>query len=349
MKGCNTGYYSSIILKWTAPYDDGSSPIKNYIIYYRPTNNPTTWNTHTTNSSDTTATIKVRSTNILYDFKIAAENSAGVGVFSYIINGSSNDPPSPPSNLAANTTESGLIVLTWGESVQNPPESISYYFIEYKINSFGGWMRFKVNIPGDVAEVILDDPNIANNVLYLFRVYAVNTAGAQSDSSNIASATSYNNSLPMYLWSRFSPNCGSNVSTATNPLTDNLERQMLKKASVLQYFNTGSLNFTTKQLWAMAARNGLTRKKSYATQTQDYTNANTTNMTNPTIPNIGLNEVNNSLACWTPQSSVICNLTSASNVPGTVKPLCFSLKAPYNNYRNPKTVGSGGTKLMFLY
>jgi titin len=347
--GCNTGYYSSIILKWTAPYDDGSSPIKNYIIYYRPTNNPTTWNTHTTNSSDTTATIKVRSTNILYDFKIAAENSAGIGVFSNIINGLSNDPPSPPSNLAANTTESGLIVLTWGESVQNPPESISYYFIEYKINSFGGWMRFKVNIPGDVAEVILDDPNIANNVLYLFRVYAVNTAGAQSDSSNIASATSYNNSLPMYLWSRFSPNCGSNVSTATNPLTDNLERQMLKKASVLQYFNTGSLNFTTKQLWAMAARNGLTRKKSYATQTQDYTNANTTNMTNPTIPNIGLNEVNNSLACWTPQSSVICNLTSASNVPGTVKPLCFSLKAPYNNYRNPKTVGSGGTKLMFLY
>jgi titin len=349
MKGCNTGYYSSIILKWAAPYDDGSSPIKNYIIYYTPTDNPTNWNTYSTNSSATTATIKVTSTNLLYDFKIAAENSAGVGVFSYIINGSSNNPPSPPTNLAANTAESGLIVLTWSESVQNPPESISYYFIEYKINSFGGWTRFKVNIPGDVAEVILDDPNIANNVLYLFRVYAVNSAGAQSDSSNIASATSYNNSLPMYLWSRFSPNCGSNVSTTSNPLTDNLERQMLRKASVLQYFNTGSLNFTTKQLWAMAARNGLTRKKGYATQTQDYTNANTTNMTNPTVPNIGLKEVNNSLTCWTPQSSVICNLTSASNVPGTVKPLCFSLKAPYNNYRNPKIFGSGGTKLMFLY
>ena len=170
MKGCNTGYYSSIILKWNAPYDDGSSPITNYIIYYRPTDNLTSWNTYSTNSSATTATIKVTSTNILYDFKVLAENSAGVGVFSYTINGSSNNPPSSPTNLVASTTESGLIVLIWGESVQNPPESISYYFIEYKINSFGGWLRFKVNIPGDVAEVILDDPNIANNVLYLFKV-----------------------------------------------------------------------------------------------------------------------------------------------------------------------------------
>ena len=346
---CATRHYNSIILKWTAPYDSGGSPITNYIIYYRPTENPIAWNTYSTNSDATTATIKGTSTNVLYDFKVSAENSAGVGVFSYIINGSSNNPPSSPTNLTANTTESGLIILNWVQSFQNPPEYISYYFIEYKIDSFGGWLRFKVNIPGDVAEVILDDPNIANNVLYLFRVYAVNSAGAQSESSNITSAMSYNNNLPMYVGSRYSPNCGSNVTTATSPSTDNLEQQMLRKASVLQYFKTGALNFTTKQLWAMAARNGLTRKKSYATQTQDYTNANTTNMTNPTVPNIGLKEVNNSLTCWTPQSSVICNLSSASNVPGTVKSLCFSLKAPYNNYRNPKTYGSGGTKLLFLF
>jgi hypothetical protein len=153
----------------------------------------------------------------------------------------------------------------------------------------------------------------------------------------------------MYLWSRFSPNCSSNDTRAANPLIGNIEQQMLRKASVLQYFNTGSLNFTTKQLWAMAARNQLTRKKGYATQTQDYTNANTTNMTNPTEPNIGLKQTNTSLTCWTPQSSIICNLSSASNVPGTAKLLCFSLKAPYNNYRNPRTYGSGGTKLMFLY
>jgi len=347
--GCNTGYYNSIILKWNAPYDDGSGPITNYIIYYRPTDYPTTWNSYNTNSNDTTTIQKVPSINISYDFKVAAENSAGIGGFSSIISGSANNPPSPPMNLVASTTESGLIVLMWVPSVQTPPEYISYYFIEYKINSFGGWSKFNANIPIDVTEVVLDDPNIANNLLYLFRVYAVNSAGAQSDSSNIASAMSYNNSLPMYLWSRFSPNCGSNVTTATSPSTDNLEQKMLRKASVLQYFNIGALNFSTKQMWAMAARNQLTRKKGYATQTQDYTNANTTNMTNPTVPNIGLKEVNNILTCWTPQSTVICNPSSASNVPGQIKSLCFSLKAPYNNYRNPKTYGSGGTKLMLLF
>ena len=347
--GCNTGYYNSIILKWIAPHYDGSGPITNYIIYYRPTDYPTTWNSYNTNSNDTTTIQKVPSINISYDFKVAAENSAGIGGFSSIISGSANNPPSPPMNLVASTTESGLIVLMWVPSVQTPPEYISYYFIEYKINSFGGWSKFNANIPIDVTEVVLDDPNIANNLLYLFRVYAVNSAGAQSDSSNIASAMSYNNSLPMYLWSRFSPNCGSNVTTATSPSTDNLEQKMLRKASVLQYFNIGALNFSTKQMWAMAARNQLTRKKGYATQTQDYTNANTTNMTNPTVPNIGLKEVNNILTCWTPQSTVICNPSSASNVPGQIKSLCFSLKAPYNNYRNPKTYGSGGTKLMLLF
>jgi len=99
----------------------------------------------------------------------------------------------------------------------------------------------------------------------------------------------------------------------------------------------------------MAARNQLTRKKGYATQTQDYTNPNTTNMTNPTQPNVGLRQVNNSLTCWTPQPTVICNSSSASGVPGKPKTLCFSLKAPYNNYKNPKTYSSGGTKLISFY
>ena len=189
---------------------------------------------------------------------------------------------------------------------------------------------------------------VNNSTIYCFRVSRTEdvTTGPYS---NIAEAMPFNNNLPMYLWSRFSPNCGSNVSTVTSPSTDNLEQQMLRKASVLRYFKTGSLNFTNSQLWSMAARNQLTRKKSYATQTQDYTNPNTTNMTNPTQPNIGLKQVNNRLTCWTPQSSVICNSSSASDVPGKPKTLCFSLKAPYNNYKNPKTYGSGGTKLISFY
>ena len=257
--------------------------------------------------------------------------------------------PLPPYNLVAQAIDGGTVALSWNAS--SPIPSVSYT-IQYKIGGFGGWITIGTtpdNITTNYTIANMNDYAIVNNnTSYCFRV-SDTTYVTTGPYSNIAYATPFNNNLPMYLWSRFSPNCGSNVTTATSPSTDNLEQQMLRKASVLQYFNTGALNFTTKQLWAMAARNGLTRKKSYATQTQDYTNANTTNMTNPTVPNIGLKEVNDSLTCWTPQSSVICNPSSASNVPGPSKPLCFSLKAPYNNYRNPKTYGSGGTKLLFLF
>jgi len=251
-----------------------------------------------------------------------------------------------PHNLVAQAIDGGVIALSWSAST---PAPVMSYTIEYKIGGFGSWMTI-VTTPNTYYTILdMNDYAIVNNsTTYCFRVSRTEdvTTGPHS---NIAEAMPFNNSLPMYLWSRFSPNCGSNVSTVTSAATDNLEQQMLRKASVLRYFKTGSLNFTNSQLWSMASRNQLTRKKSYATQTQDYTNPNTTNMTNPTQPNIGLKQVNNRLTCWTPQPSVICNSTSASNVPGKIKPLCFSLKAPYNNYKNPKTYGSGGTKLLSFF
>ena len=257
--------------------------------------------------------------------------------------------PDPPYNLVAQAIDGGAIALSWSPSSPLPAVS---YTIQYKIGGFGGFMTIGPTANNTTTNYTIANMNdfafVNNSIVYCFRVSATENV-TTGPYSNIAEAMPFNNSLPMYLWSRFSPNCGSNVSTVTSPLTDNLEQQMLRKAGVLRYFQTGSLNFTNSQLWAMAARNRLTRKKGYATQTQDYTNPNTTNMTNPTQPNIGLRQVNNSLTCWTPQPPVICNSSSASDVPGKPKTLCFSLKAPYNNYRNPKTYGSGGTKLLNLF
>ena len=254
----------------------------------------------------------------------------------------------PPHNLVAQAINGGAVSLTWTPSTPIPSVS---YTIQYKVGGFGGWMTIGATPNNSTTSFTINNMNdyavVNNSTTYCFRV-SDTASVASGPYSNIAEAMPFNSNLPMYLWSRFNLNCSSSVSTVTSPATDNLGKQMLRKASVLQYFNNGALNFTTKQLWSMASRNALTRKKSYATQTQDYTNANTTNMTTPTVPGIGLKEVNNSLTCWTPQSSIICNPSSASNVPGN-KSLCFSLKAPYNNYRPPKTYSSGGTKLISFY
>jgi len=323
ISGCNTGHTNSVMLTWTAPVDDGGSPIINYIIYYRTTSPTGIWYTYNTNSGSTTDIVPIPSSNTSYDFKLAAQNNAGVSVFS--------------SNLVATNDLSGYILLTWTLSTQEAPQTISYYIIEYKICEFGGWIPYPTTIPSPTNSATINNSNIANNLPYLFRVYAVNSCGARSDLSNVASATSYNNDSPTRLWTRFNSNCSGNITSY-----DSLTRNMLRKGQVLQYPVVGTLQYSRATLWSMAAKNQLTRKKAWASESQQYTYPNITNINNE--PGVGLRQTPTSLVCWTPPPTIICNPTSSSDVPGNSTTLCISKNAPFDNYRHPNTYASGGTK-----
>jgi titin len=338
ISGCNTGHTNSVMLTWTAPVDDGGSPIINYIIYYRTTSPTGIWYTYNTNSGSTTAIVPIPSSNTSYDFKLAAQNNAGVSVFSSpIVSSSSYNPPTAPTNLVATNDLSGYILLTWTLSTQEAPQTISYYVIEYKICEFGGWIPYPTTIPSPTNSATINNSNIANNLPYLFRVYAVNSCGARSDLSNVASATSYNNDSPTRLWTRFNSNCSGNITSY-----DSLTRNMLRKGQVLQYPVVGTLQYSRATLWSMAAKNQLTRQKAWASESQQYTYPNITNINNE--PGVGLRQTPTSLVCWTPPPTIICNPTSSSDVPGNSTTLCISKNAPFDNYRHPNTYASGGTK-----
>ena len=349
ISGCNSGYTNSVILTWTAPANDGGSPITNYIVYYRTTSPVGIWYTYNTNSDATTAIVTLPSSNTSYDFKVAAQNEAGAGIFSSpIVSSSSYNPPTSPTNLLStnlisNTSSNGSIVLSWSPSSQEGAQTISYYVIEYKICEFGGWITYPTTIPHPTTSTTLSNigasssSNIANNLPYLFRVYAVNSCGARSDSTDISSAVSYNNSEPTRLWSRFNSNCSGNITSF-----DTLTRNMLRKGQVLQYPGVGNLQYSRATLWSMAAKNQLSRKKAWASQSEEYTYPNTTNINNE--PGVGLRQTPTSLVCWTPPPTLICNPASSSGVPGNNTTLCFSKNAPFDNFKKPITYASGGTK-----
>jgi hypothetical protein len=283
------------------------------------------------------------SSSVSYDFKVAAQNVAGVGIFSSpIVSSSPYNPPTAPTNLVATTDTNGFVVLTWTASTQETPQTISYYVIEYRLCEFGGWITYFTTIPSPTTSATINDPNIANNVSYLYRVYAVNSCGARSPLSNTASATSYNNNAPTRLWSRFDINCSGDITSV-----DDLDKNMLRKAQVLQYPVVGSLQYSRATLWSMAAKNQLTRQKAWASQSQEYTYPNITNINNE--PGVGLRQTATSLVCWTPPPSVICNTSGASGVPGNSTTLCISKNAPFNNYRHPNTYSSGGTKFPVFF
>jgi titin len=342
--GCNTGYTNSVRLTWTAPANDGGSPIINYVIYYRTTPPPnSTWYTHNTNSASTTAIVTLPLSSTSYDFKVAAQNIADVSIFSSpIVSSSSYNPPTAPANLVATTDANGFVILTWTASTQDLPQTISYYVIEYKLCEFGGWITYPTTIPSPTTSATINNLNIANNLTYLYRVYAVNSCGARSPLSNTASATSYNNNAPTRLWSRFDINCSGDITSV-----DSLTRNMLRKGQILQYPAVGSLQYSRATLWSMAAKNQLSRQKAWASQSQEYTYPNITNINNE--PGVGLRQTATSLVCWTPPPAVICNTSGASGVPGNSTTLCISKNAPFNNYRHPNTYSSGGTKFPVFF
>ena len=259
--------------------------------------------------------------------------------------------PTQPINLVAVTLDGGAVNLSWRASTVSPPSTITY-ILEYKIGRFGDWMELVTTT--DTFYNIQNFKTVAvvnNSVTYCFQVYAtttttttttpITTTTNKSAPSNIVSATPFDNSLvPSREWSRFEPNCAG-VKIATN-IVEDTSYEMMRKANVLQNPAVGILRFTKAMQWAMAARNQLTRKKGWASQSDTYTYPNTSNINGESL--VGLIQVGNTLTCRIPPSPIICNSSTSSNVPGKPVILCFAANAPFNNYRRPRTYSAGGTK-----
>ena len=149
---------------------------------------------------------------------------------------------------------------------------------------------------------------------------------------NYYTQTVYNPN-PTRLWSRFENVCYCAPSPSSSCSTDYDKLDERRKAEILKY-KANSSNITKKQQYANAASNRwLTgRKRCWATQTDSFTNPNTSS----------LQRVGDVLICN--YNNVSCSLTSDSNVPGKVRTLCYNPSVPLYNYKVTRTYKSGGTK-----
>jgi hypothetical protein len=143
-------------------------------------------------------------------------------------------------------------------------------------------------------------------------------------------------------WSRVGgnncPNCESNYGelacgNAGGPYTT-YELDQRRKVEILKY-KKNSAQMSKAQQYSMASRNALTRKKSWATQTQTYTDPNVDKL--PEIQNEGV-----TVALKCNQPIVPCSLTSDCDVPGPVIPLCIDESVPLYNYKMQLSYPSGG-------
>ena len=196
---------------------------------------------------------------------------------------------------------------------------------------------------------------LKNGSLYNFRVSAINVNGQNLPPSPTANATPFIPFTTTFCgirgfvpgpppWSRAGgnncPNCVSNYGyadcTADNGLVySTYALDQRRKAEILKY-RSNSAQLSPGMFYSMISRNAFTRKKSWATQTQTYTNPNVNNL--PEIQNAG--GITVALECNQPP--VLCSLTSDSDVPGPVIPLCIDASVPLYNYKLQVTPSSGG-------
>jgi hypothetical protein len=96
----------SVTLAWTAPDDDGGSPLTNYLAEVQPTG-PYCF------VSGTSCTISGLTNGTTYTFTVRAGNEAGLGPDSNSLSAMPGVAPSAPRSLAANPNLAAGVGLTW--------------------------------------------------------------------------------------------------------------------------------------------------------------------------------------------------------------------------------------------
>jgi hypothetical protein len=199
---------------------------------------------------------------------------------------------------------------------------------------------------------------------------------------------------PPRVWSRVQNRCSTNTdhsSLVYEPLTNqtipqataNYKTQMYAKGNVLQYKKNSS-SLTKQQKYSLIAKGKWVGKKAYATQSETYTNPNTTsllrvNYSNIPFPNdiVGYPnnisgpfqyDVANPFDCSTNSlqdgGNLVCNAvvnpcsgeiiqnfkeekcypTTCSDVPGQIQALCWDPKIQTWYPKNRTTMSNSGTK-----
>jgi len=230
------------------------------------------------------------------------------------------------------------VILYWTSPTNDGGAPIINYLVEFKLAaSSAAWSPF-----GHAPSRTIVVTGLTNGSFYDFRVSAITAVGT-GPPSNIFETMPTEKFVPgPPPWSRAGgnncPNCDSNYGTSACgnaiPPYSTYALDQRRKVEILKY-KGNSAQLSQAQQYSMASRNALTRKKAWATQTQTYTNPNVNNL--PETQNAGV-----TVALECNQPPVRCSLTSDSDVPGAVIPLCIDESVPLYNYKMQVTPASGG-------
>lgn len=173
-----------VTLTWTPPVNTGGAPILNYRIAYR-TPGTATWTLWSHDPDpNPTATITGLTNGTLYEFKVAAINTAGVGEWSTPVTATPRTTPDAPTDLTAFPSIQEVI-LTWLPPAVNGGAPVTNYRIDYRLTGTTTWVTFPRTPTPTAVETVA---GLTNNKSYDFRVAAINAAGTGAWSTTITAS-----------------------------------------------------------------------------------------------------------------------------------------------------------------
>ncbi len=182
-------------LTWTPPDSDNGSPITGYIVEKRDRMS-TRW-TKVTRETVTELTYTVTGLNEgnEYDFRVSAENKAGVGEPSQpsksTIAKPPYDKPDAPEHPSISNITASSMTLNWSPPLSDGGSPVTGYLIEKKDRFSSRWSRVNDYSTQDVEFIV---SGLKQGSEYEFRVAAENKAGVGKPSKS----TGYKVAKPPY-------------------------------------------------------------------------------------------------------------------------------------------------------
>lgn len=173
---------SYMLVTWNEPVNDGGSPVLGYHLERKERTSILWTKMNRGMIKDTEYKVSGIEEGMMYEYRVYAENIAGIGKCSKVCEAvAARDPCDPPGTPVVMAITRSSISLSWDKPQYDGGAKVSGYIIERKDLPEGRWTRCNFT---NVPETHYDVTGLTENSQCVFRVIAKNAAGLFSEPSD---------------------------------------------------------------------------------------------------------------------------------------------------------------------